>query len=169
MNLPEGPLLRNTVTDLVIIICCWQKAGLQEHVQSHRPFFSLFYKLCFSTSIWVNIRLEIILCSTNSIKISAWEEVPGPCVLPGGDITMCSLFVGKICSGERLKTLNTENFFLCGPQQILWEKLWWWESTILQEHHKSTAGGEGHVSEVLSVENMHAQFFRDTLACASKL
>lgn len=40
---------------------------------------------------------------------------------------MFSLFVGKICSGERLKTFNcrisfTENFFLCRPQQIMWEK-----------------------------------------------
>lgn len=40
---------------------------------------------------------------------------------------MFLFFVCKICNGEILKTFNcrkgfTENFFLCRPQQILWEK-----------------------------------------------
>lgn len=65
--------------------------------------------------------------SPNSIKITAWEGVLGPCVLTEGDLAAFSHFLlvkYAMVKDERLDFRKSfpENILLCRPQLILWEE-----------------------------------------------
>lgn len=65
--------------------------------------------------------------STNSIKISAWEEVLGPCVLTEGNFSASSCFLlvkHAVVKDEKLNCRKSfpENILLCRPQLILWKE-----------------------------------------------
>lgn len=65
--------------------------------------------------------------STNSIKICAWEEVLGPCVLMEGGFTASSHFLLVKHPVVKYENLNSrksfpENILLCRLQLILWEE-----------------------------------------------
>lgn len=65
--------------------------------------------------------------STNSRKISAWEEVLGLCVLAEGDFTVSSHFLlvkYAVVKDEKLNCSKSfpENILLCRPKLNLWEE-----------------------------------------------